>query len=75
MITFVFSNEIDAKIKIKRVVNIILAISLIELLLYKSCDGNASINNNTILLLTFIFSIILIEERKKLFSLTFKKSF
>lgn len=36
MITFVFSNEIDAKIKIKRVVNLILAISLIELLLYKS---------------------------------------
>ena len=41
-----FLNGIDAKIKIKRVVNIILAISLIELLLYKSCDGNESIKKN-----------------------------
>ena len=64
MIIFIFSNGIEAKITIKNVVNIILRVPLRELLLNKNWDKNPSINTNIIFLVTFVFSIILIEERK-----------
>jgi hypothetical protein len=63
MLNFNLLNGIDAKIKIKNILNKFLRIPLIYLLLIPILNNNISIQNNKYFF-SLCFSIILIEERK-----------
>ena len=63
MLNFNLLNGMDAKIKIKKILNKFLKIPLRKLLLIPIFNNNISIHNNKYFFV-LCFSIILIEERK-----------